>query len=230
MPGELAPIIISSKHFERSTSFDYAIIPALWGLIPRWHKGNYREHGFNTINFRAENMDQSRMYKPAFYRGQRCVLPCEGYYEHQRVPYSLPPDERSIYYIYSRQMKGVAIDDKATWNCHAINFLYIAGIFDIWSDDYGNEIFNFTILSMESGNNELSWLHPRTPVILESAEQIYKWLEFSEIFGDQALTVIKPPKLIEWHRVSNYVLDVNNKDSRCNKAIKIKYESDDNED
>jgi len=226
----LAPIIISSKHIENFQTFDCIIVPAFWGLIPRWHKGNYREHGFNTVNFCAENMDQSRMYKPAFNRGQRCVLICEGFYEHQRVPYRLPPEERSIYYIYSSQRKGIEIDNKSTWNCRVINMLYIAAIFDSWRDDNDNEIFNFTILSMGSGDNVLSWLHPRTPAILETAEKIHNWLNNSKIFGNDALKVIQSPKQIDWHQVSNHVLDVDNKDDRCNKAIKFKYQSDDNED
>lgn len=99
------------------------MISALWGFIPRWQKGNYREHKFNTVNFRAENMDQSRLYKPAFNRGQRCILICKGFYEHQRVPYCLPPEERSIYYISSSQMKGIEVDNKLTWNCRVINML-----------------------------------------------------------------------------------------------------------
>lgn len=35
---------------------------------------------------------------------------------------------------------------------------------------------------------------------------------------------------IKWHQVSNYVLDIDNKDDRCNKVIKFKYQGDDNED
>lgn len=218
MPGEIVPIMISSCHFQQSSSNNFTIIPALWGLIPRWHRGNFREHGFNTINFGVKNLDTSRMYKPAFNRGQRCVLLCEGYYEHQRVPYRLPPNERSIYYVHSKQAASVKIDDKSTWNCTAINLVYIAGIFDIWTDDEGSEIYNFTILSMASQENSLSWLHPRIPVILENRSQILKWLDF-DILGDEAIKIIKHPKTIEWYEVSDYILNPQNKDSHCNDPI-----------
>jgi putative SOS response-associated peptidase YedK len=181
----------------------------------------YNEHGFNTTNFRSENMDHSRMYKPSFSRGRRCVLVCEGFYENLRVPYRLPPEERSIYYIHAKQREGVEIHDKSTWNSSssAVKLLYIAGIFDIWTDDDGEEIISFTILSMDSQQNVLSWLHPRTPVILESAYQIYRWLNFNELGESQALKLIKHPKAIEWHEVSTCVLDERNKDCKCNKPV-----------
>ncbi|KAG5684647.1 hypothetical protein PVAND_013865 [Polypedilum vanderplanki] len=233
-PGEIVPIIISSQHFD-ADNFFYTIHPALWGFIPRWHKGIYNEHGFNTTNFSSEKMNVSRMYKPAFLKGQRCVLVVEGYYEHKRVPYNLPVKERPIYYIYAKQQKGVKIFDKSTWNYRDINLLYIAGIFDIWTDDTGEEILSFTMLSMDSENDVLSWLHPRRPVILESAYQIYRWLNFNEIEEMRAMQLIKHPNVnsIEWHKVSDCVLNASNKDSKCNKPIEtIKYEhkSDDNED
>jgi putative SOS response-associated peptidase YedK len=218
---------MSAQHFEQP---NYVILPALWGLIPRWHKGNFREHGFNTINFGLENLDTSRMYKPAFNRGQRCVLVCEGYYEHQRVPYRLPPEERSIYYVHTVQTGGVKIDDKSTWDCRSINLLYIAGIFDIWTDDEGFEIYNFTILSQSSEGNKLSMMHPRTPVILEGSQQIRAWLDFNQIVGADALELIQKPKNVIFYEVSKHVLDANHKDSKCNQPIANDNDDDDDDD
>lgn len=218
-PGEIAPIIISANHFERAGGNDFMVIPALWGLIPRWHKGNYKEHGFNTTNFGLENMDTSRMYKPAYEQGQRCVLVCEGYYENQRVPYQLPPDERSIYFIHSKQAKGVKINDKNTWNWSTINLLYIAGIFDTWTDDDGSEIYNFTMLSMPSEDNILSWMHPRSPAILETKRQVFGWLDHHGYHAEEALSLIKELKMVEMFEVSDHVLNANNKGYRCNQPL-----------
>lgn len=218
---------MSAQHFERP---NYVILPALWGLIPRWHKGNFREHGFNTINFGLENLDTSRMYKPAFNRGQRCVLVCEGYYEHQRVPYRLPPEERSIYYIHAAQTGGVKIDDKSTWDCRSINLLYIAGIFDIWTDDEGSEIYNFTILSQSSEGNKLGMMHPRMPVILEGSQQIRAWLDFNQIVGADALEFLREPKNLKFYEVSKHVLDAHNKDLKCNQPIARDNDDDDDDD
>lgn len=175
--GQICPILVSAQHFnESSPPTNRLIIPALWGLVPRWHKGNFREHEFNTSNFRIENdINESRMYKPAFVRGNRCVLTCEGYYEWLRYPTNLPVDERPIYFIRS----------------HApANLLHIAGIFDVWYDEDENPLFSFTILSMES-NEKLNWLHPRMPVIFETDKQVRDWLNFSQISSGKALKLIR---------------------------------------
>jgi putative SOS response-associated peptidase YedK len=207
---------MSASHFEQP---NYLILPAHWGLIPRWHKGNFRDHGFNTINFGLERLETSRMYKPAFNRGQRCVLVCEGYYEHQRVPYRLPAEKRSIYYVHTAQTGGVKIDDKSTWNCRSINLLYIAGIFDVWTDDEGSEIYNFTILSQSSEGNKLSVMHPRMPVILEGTRQIRAWLDFNKFIGADVLEIIDQPKNVEFYEVSKHVLNARHKNSECNQPI-----------
>jgi putative SOS response-associated peptidase YedK len=199
-------------------------MPALWGFIPRWEKS--RDHEFNTVNFRAENMAQSRMYKPAFNRGQRCVMVCEGYYEHQRVPYRLPPHERSIYYVYASQVK---MESQSSRQNKSINLMHIAGIFDKWTDADGSHIYNFTMLSMDAGKDGiLSWMHPRVPVILEDSHQVAAWLNYAQVSGDKAMKLMRHPQQIMWHEVSKHVLDINHKDWLCNKPMKT--ESDDNED
>lgn len=115
--------------------------------------------------------------------------------------------------------------DKSTWNCKQLNLLFIAGVFDIWTNDNNEEILSFTMLSMASDDNALSWLHPRTPVILESAYQIYRWLNFNDYGGMQAMEFIQHPKSIAWYEVSDYVLNARNKDSECNKPLQdIKYQ------
>lgn len=197
---------------------DRMVIPALWGFIPRWHKGDFREHGFNTVNFRMENIDDSRMYKPAFSRGKRCVLICEGYYEWQRVPSRLPHSDRSIYFIYMPQPKGVKIEDKSTWTCDNVLLMHIAGIFDIWFDENENPLYSFTIVSMAS-DAILNWLHPRTPVILGSEVQIASWLNFGEVSGEKALTLIRRPKNLQWHKVSPGCV-LNAEAGICNEPMK----------
>lgn len=171
-------------------------------------------------------MDTSRMYKPAYSRGQRCVLICEGYYENQRVPYRLPTDDRSIYFIHTKQEEGVKINDKTTWNCSSINLTYIAGIFDKWTDDEGSEIYSFTILSMPSEENDLSWLHPRTPAILETKRQVFSWLDHHSYMPNDALSLVKHPKNLEWYQVSDYVLNGKNKGTRCIQPLNKDSDSD----
>jgi putative SOS response-associated peptidase YedK len=174
--GQICPILVSAQHFNESSKAEHrAIVAALWGLVPRWHKGDFREHEFNTSNFRIDNgIAQSRMYKPAFDRGNRCVLICEGYYEWLRRPANRPVDERPIYFI------------RSDWSA----LLHIAGIFDEWLDGEGNPLLSFTILSMES-SSVLNWLHPRMPVILETQNQVQDWLNFRQVSGEDALKLIR---------------------------------------
>jgi hypothetical protein len=54
--------------------------------------------------------------------------------------HQLPQDDRSIYFIHSKQGEGVKINDKNTWNCSSINLAYVAGVFDIWYDEIYNLI------------------------------------------------------------------------------------------
>jgi putative SOS response-associated peptidase YedK len=220
LSGEICPIIVSAQHFnEFASPSERLIIPALWGLVPRWHKGDFREHGFNTVNFQVENIDDSRMYKPAFNRGKRCVLICEGFYEWQRIPTRLPVPERSVYFIHKTQSKGVNIGDKSTWTCDNVKLMHIAGIFDIWHDEDENPLYSFTILSKAS-NDILSWLHPRMPVILETQQQISNWLNFSQVSSEKALKVISNPKHLEFYKVSaKCVLNGTKKGEACKRAI-----------
>ena len=196
-PGKICPIIVSAQHFDTfAASTERLIIPALFGLVPRWHKGDFREHGFNTVNFRLENIVDSRMYKPAFNRGRRCVLMCEGFYEWQQAPL-----DRSIYFMHLSQPKGVKIEDNSTWTRDSPRLLHIAGIFDVWFDADRNSLHSFTMISTSS-NETLEWLHPRTPAILETPEQIENWLNCTDISGMEALEFLTPPKNLEWFEVS----------------------------
>jgi putative SOS response-associated peptidase YedK len=126
---------------------------------------------------------------------------CEGFYEWQRVPTSLAASDRSIYFVHSLQSKGVKIEDKSTWTNDSLQLLHIAGIFDVWHDPDRNPLYSFTMLSTAS-NSTLNWLHPRTPVILESQKQISDWLNFTEVSGEKALTLLTTPTDLVWREVS----------------------------
>lgn len=219
-PSLISPIIISSKHFDSDAdSSERTIIPALWSLIPRWHKGDYRKHGLTTNNARIEGIENSKLYKPLLSSGKRCVMIVEGFYEWQTVDTKLKSSERPVYYIYMPQPdEKIKIEDKSTWNkCDHIKLLHVAGLFDIWHDEKGDSIYSFTIITFES-DEHFSWLHHRTPAILETEEQICDWLDYERIPHDKALDVIKKPKLIIWHEVTHAVNNSRNQSDLCNKS------------
>jgi putative SOS response-associated peptidase YedK len=55
-----------------------------WGLIPPFLKGESPK--YSTINARIETMETSPAYRDPWKKGQRCIVPADGFYEwHQPV-------------------------------------------------------------------------------------------------------------------------------------------------
>lgn len=96
--------------------------------------------------------------------------------------------------------------------------MYLSGLFDVWHDEFKNSIFSFSVLTFES-DDHLSWLHHRTPAILESEDQIARWLNFSDNDFESALKVIKPPINVHFYQVTNHVNSNKNKSELCIKPL-----------
>lgn len=217
-PSEICPILTSARHFdEAADSSRRVLVPALWGIIPKWHTGD-KHHGLTTNNARMENLSTSKLYKPLLEQGKRCVIPIEGFYEWQTVNQSLKSNQRKVYFIYMPQGDDIKIALKSTWNSSTVNLMYLAGLFDVWHDAKGDSIFSFTVLTFES-NEKLQWLHSRTPAILETQEQIETWLDYKKYPEELALGVIKQPTEIVWHQVSNSVNNGKNKSENFKKPL-----------
>lgn len=193
----------------------------LWGMIPYWHKGaDFRGHGLTTNNCRLETMLQSKMYKQAFAQGQRCVILAEGFYEWQTTDSkATKAAERAAYYFYMPQRDGIEIERKETWSGIAgqLNLLKLAGLFDIWTNDCGDQIYNYTVITFES-DDKLSWLHHRSPAVLETDEQVADWLDYGRVTDEKYLVdLLRSPHKMQWHRVSNIVNNSRNQSDQCNK-------------
>lgn len=190
----------------------------LWGVIPRYHKGDYRKHGLTTNNCRLEGLETSKLYKPLLKSGNRCVILCEGFYEWQTVT-GAKSSERKVYYIYFPQQTGIKMEDKTTWNdISKLNLFKVAGLFDVWHDENGDSIYNYTIITFES-DDTLKWLHHRTPAVLETDQQVQDWLDFERVSSKDALKILTQPKRLVWYQVSNFVNNSRNKSESCNKPL-----------
>lgn len=193
-------------------------------MIPFWHNSSldYRKHGLTTNNCRLESMLESKLYKRAFNKGQRCVVLCEGFYEWQTTdPKATKPSQRAAYYIYMPQPDGVQIEVQETWRKSVENFhlLKMAGLFDIWTNDKGEQIYSYSVITFES-NDTLNWLHHRSPAILDSDEAIADWIDFKRVSDTNYLiSLLKPAKCLQWHQVSNIVNNARNKSDQCNKRM-----------
>lgn len=246
-PTDISPVLISAAHFNYGTDLDTStlpddfnedldiddgvgddgdqvLVPMLWGMIPFWHDSSmdFRRHGLTTNNCRLETMLESKLYRNAFHRGQRCVVLCEGFYEWQTTnPKATKPSDRAAYYIYMPQQDGIRIEDTDSWH-HSIEKLHLlkmAGLFDIWTNANGEQMYSYSVITFES-DDKLNWLHHRSPAILDSDEAVADWLDFKRVTDTPyLLSLLKPTDCLEWHAVSNLVNNARVKSDQCNKRM-----------
>lgn len=226
-PQSVTPVIVSGAHFENDSD-PQVIVPMLWGMIPFWHEGDFKKHGLSTNNCRLEHMMNSKLFKGPFTRGQRCVVLCEGFYEWQTSK-SAKPSERPAYYIYMPQKEGLQMHNKSTWEFDIekdtekmepkVKLLKLAGLFDVWVDEKGDKIYSYSIITFES-SNVMSWLHHRMPAVLETDDEVAKWIDYKKYSNEDAMKVLKPAAKLGWHKVSKLVNNSRQKSKDCNKPFR----------
>lgn len=108
------------------------------------------------------------------------------------------------------------MEDKSSWSAENVKLFKVAGLFDKWTNETGDTMYSYTIITFES-NDKLGWLHHRTPAVLESDEQVNDWLDFNRVPADAALKLLTQPRDLVWHQVSNFVNSSRNKSEQCNK-------------
>jgi putative SOS response-associated peptidase YedK len=160
----------------------------LWGLIPSWAKDP--KIGAQMCNARAETVAEKNSFKNA-YRRRRCLIPADGFYE-----WRTNADEKTKQPFYVRQKI-------------ARPFAF-AGLWEIWSDDGGNEVRSATIVTTRP-NELMTQIHARMPVILH-ARDFRRWLDPKEhVAGDfHDLLEPYPAELMEAYPVAKTVNNVRN--------------------
>lgn len=218
-PTDLTPVLISRAHLteEIKDIQKRSIVPMMWGIIPRFHKGDYKKHGYHTNNARLEGVMDNRIFKPALVEGQRCVVLVEGFYEWDTMSPGKTP-----YFIHAEQKsKETHIEDRGSWpeNVEDLVLLKMAALFDIWTDASGDQMWAYTVLTRES-DDVLGWLHHRTPVFLETEQQINDWLDYKRQGPEEAIAQLTPIKTrLAWHQVSTRVNSSRHKAEDCNKRV-----------
>ena len=158
-----------------------------WGLIPFWSKE--ANIAYKLINARAETIEESTMFKGAFQR-RRCLIPLDGFYEwstkgKSKLPFRIVKKDYSIFSV--------------------------AGIWESWNSPEGQEIFTFSIITVDA-NETVAKIHNRMPAILfEDEERL--WIDESIKLKD-AKTLLKPfpSDFIFAYPVSQKVNNVRNND------------------
>ena len=136
-----------------------------WSLIPAWLPEPRLR--FSSFNARAETLRDKPVFRDAWRRGQRCLVPASAWYEWQRS------DGRK------RKFRIAATDGSP---------LVFAGLWSRWHRDGHEPIDSFTIVTTEA-TPSLSKIHHRMPRLLTPNEAL-RWLhEEPETCAD----LLQPP-------------------------------------
>ena len=158
-----------------------------WGLVPRWAKD--LDHGFKTINARAETVAEKPMYRKLL-GSQRCLVPASGFFEWQKTPKGKQP-----YWIKLKSGELFAF----------------AGLWDTWHDPDGGELHTYTIITC-APNQLMEPIHNRMPVILRREDE-ESWLDPDTVESEQLVPLLRPYAAAEmeaWpvsRRVNNPLID-----------------------
>ena len=137
-----------------------------WGLIPSWAKDP--SIGKKMINARVEGLEQ----KPSFRRPlrvSRCLVPATGFYEWQTT------GRGKVKYHFGLADGGL---------------FGLAGLYDTWLDESGEEKETFTIITTVP-NELVGAVHNRMPAILDPADEEI-WLDADETDSLHLLTYLRP--------------------------------------
>lgn len=127
------------------------IVEMQWGLIPSWSKEPQAK--FSTINARAETLTTSPVFRGPF-KSRRCLVPASGFYEWRQTS-------------QGKQPYCIQLDDG--------ELFAFAGLYDIWHDVDGNELYSYTIITT-TPNDLVAPIHNRMPVILRRGDEDV-WLD-----------------------------------------------------
>ncbi|XP_015185085.1 PREDICTED: embryonic stem cell-specific 5-hydroxymethylcytosine-binding protein isoform X1 [Polistes dominula] len=225
-PRDVVPCIVAGTHLVNKE--ERLLCPMLWGMIPPWHKGDYKKHTASTHNSRLDRILESKLYSTPLRKGFKCIVLFDGFYEWKA---GINKSPKQPYYIHAKQESGINPDDPTTWpdkwspesGWEGYKPLKMAGIFNAFQTDEGKIVYSCSVLTKES-NNVLSWLHDRTPIFLDD-EQCRLWLDL-KVSPEKAIEMLKMQELtdniLSWYTVSTLVNNVSHKDAKCREKIEVK--------
>ncbi len=164
-----------------NTSEGYKMGRFMWGLMPSWAKDESMK--WKTINARAEGIETKASYRKPFV-SKRCLIPASFYFEWDKSTNPKTP--------YLIKMKNDEI-------------FSFAGLYDIWKNPEGKDIYSFTIITTEP-NQLQGRIHNRMPVILPKEDE-KEWLNPDLIEPEQLHKFLKPypDEKMEMYPVSSVV-------------------------
>src|SRR5216683_6338026 len=184
-PTDTLPIVRLDRDGRRSLDL------LRWGLIPYW--ATDIKIGARCINAMAETVAIKPAFRDAFARGQRCIVPVDGFYEWKKTGTGKQP-----YAIVGADGLPLAL----------------AGLWERWRDRAaGDTTQTFTIIT--TAPNELcAPIHDRMPVVLPR-EVWATWLGEHGAEPDDLLALLRPypAELMRAYPVGVRVGNVRNNDA-----------------
>lgn len=184
-PTDTLPVVRLDRDGRRSLDL------LRWGLIPWWAKD--AKIGARCINAMAETVATKPAFRDAFSRGQRCLVPVDGFYEWQKRPAA----PKQPYAIISADGTPFAM----------------AGLWERWRPQPDAQpIQTFTIITGPP-NELVAPIHNRMPVILPP-EAWRRWIGENEATRDELLALLRPypAELMRAYPVAVRVGNVRNND------------------
>jgi putative SOS response-associated peptidase YedK len=168
-----------------------------WGLIPPFLKGENPK--YPTINARIETMEASPAFRGAWDKGQRCIVPAQGFYEWQM----LPDAPKQPWFI------GLANNE----------LMAFAGLWDRSVKADKTVVESFTIITLPANDfmSRLDSEKQRMPAILRM-DDVEAWLSGSPEQARAAL-IQYPGEQLRAHKVSARVNSAKNDDETLLEAI-----------
>jgi putative SOS response-associated peptidase YedK len=168
--------LFSDKQFV--TGFDFPVMPVIssentgiiqmyrWGFVPAQTQSTEQANAFlaqyNTLNAKAENLFESRLFGKAI-KTQRCLVLCSGFFEWR---HKNPDKKNSEKYPFYVSLK----DD---------GMFVFGGIWEKYTDRETGEIIHTYAIITTQANELMELVHnskKRMPLIIEP-ENALKWLE-----------------------------------------------------
>lgn len=182
--------LFPEKQFVKGFDFPFMPVisneyPALiqmfrWGFVPphiqNTEKANDFLNQYNTLNAKAENLFESRLFSEAI-RKQRCLVLCSGFFEWRHKNPEKKNSEKYPFYV-SLKDGGMFV---------------FGGLWEKFTDNETGEIIhNYAIITTKA-NELMELVHntkKRMPLIIEP-ENAMKWLN-SDLNDDEIKSFLKP--------------------------------------
>jgi putative SOS response-associated peptidase YedK len=160
-----------------------------WGLIPHWAKD--AQGSLALINARMETLSEKPSFKEAI-KHQRCLVLMDSFYEWKTE------GGRKVPYRILMQNDELMV---------------LAGLWDEWRG-----LRTFSIITTEP-NKEMSTIHNRMPVVLQSEDDFEMWLGKTDLTKILKRCKKQNNGILSMYRVSEKLNSVKNNGSDLHKEV-----------